>query len=182
MMTIHSAKGLEFPYVFINGMEDNIFPGVQSMFSQSELEEERRLAYVAITRAKKQLYITNAQTRMLYGSTQRNVPSMFLREIPKSLIDCEDAAKTAMSVSQTIVHKPTSSYTPSFARGVGTHTAPKAPAASYKSGQIVSHKTFGRGMIITVTKMGNDNLLEIAFENAGTKKLMSNFARLEIIE
>ena len=182
MMTIHSAKGLEFPYVFINGMEDNIFPGVQSMFSQSELEEERRLAYVAITRAKKRLYITNAPTRMLYGSTQRNVPSKFLREIPKSLIDCEDAAKTTMSVAQTIVQKPSSSYTPSYARTVGVQNTPKTPSANYKSGQVVSHKTFGRGMIITVTKMGNDNLLEIAFDNAGTKKLMSNFARLEIVE
>ena len=181
MMTIHSAKGLEFPYVFINGMEDNIFPGVQSMFSQSELEEERRLAYVAITRAKNKLYITNAQTRMLYGSTQRNVPSKFLREIPKTLIDCEDAAKTTMSVAQTVTHKP-SSYTPNYARMAGAQNTPKAPSANYKSGQLVSHKTFGRGMIITVTKMGNDNLLEIAFDNAGTKKLMSNFARLEIIE
>lgn len=181
MMTIHSAKGLEFPYVFINGMEDNIFPGIQSMFSQSELEEERRLAYVAITRAKEKLYITNAQTRMLYGSTQRNLPSKFLREIPKSLIECEDAANTTMSVAQTVVHKP-SSYTPNYARTVGVQNTPKAPSASYKSGQIVNHKTFGRGMIITVTKMGNDNLLEIAFDNAGTKKLMSNFARLEIVE
>ena len=181
MMTIHSAKGLEFPYVFINGMEDNIFPGIQSMFSQSELEEERRLAYVAITRAKEKLYITNAQTRMLYGSTQRNLPSKFLREIPKSLIECEDAANTTMSVAQTVVHKP-SSYTSNYTRTVGVQNTPKAPSASYKSGQIVNHKTFGRGMIITVTKMGNDNLLEIAFDNAGTKKLMSNFARLEIVE
>ncbi len=181
MMTIHSAKGLEFPYVFINGMEDNIFPGVQSMFSQSELEEERRLAYVAITRAKNKLYITNAQTRMLYGSTQRNVPSKFLREIPKTLIDCEDAAKTTMSVAQTVTHKP-SSYTPNYARMAGAQNTPKASPVNYKSGQLVNHKTFGRGMIITVTKMGNDNLLEIAFDNAGTKKLMSNFARLEIIE
>lgn len=86
-MTLHSAKGLEFPIVFIPGMEEGIFPGNQSMFSEEDLEEERRLAYVGITRAKKKLYLISSQQRMLYGQTSRNMPSRFLREIPSSVID-----------------------------------------------------------------------------------------------
>ena len=86
-MTLHSAKGLEFPVVFIPGMEEGIFPGNQSMFSEEDLEEERRLAYVGITRAKKKLYLISSQQRMLYGQTSRNMPSRFLREIPSSVID-----------------------------------------------------------------------------------------------
>ncbi len=87
LMTLHSAKGLEFPVVFIPGMEEGIFPGNQSMFSEEDLEEERRLAYVGITRAKKKLYLISSQQRMLYGQTSRNMPSRFLREIPSSVID-----------------------------------------------------------------------------------------------
>ena len=182
LMTVHSAKGLEFPYVFIDGMEDNLFPGMQSMFNAAEMEEERRLAYVAITRAKKKLYITNAQTRMLYGTTQRNRPSQFLREIPESLLDCEDAARI---VSPTQISRPSakSSGAPTRAAqqfGVGGMKRPTA-SAHYTVGQTVRHKTFGTGIILNVTPMGNDSLLEIAFDTAGTKKLMSNFARLEIV-
>ena len=82
LMTLHSAKGLEFPVVFIPGMEEGIFPGSQAMYSEEELEEERRLAYVGITRAREKLYLVNARQRMLYGTTYRNMPSRFLREIP----------------------------------------------------------------------------------------------------
>ena len=93
MMTMHSAKGLEFPVVFIVGMEEGIFPGIQSMSDPEELEEERRLAYVAITRAKKRLYITNASQRMLFGNTRYARPSRFLGEIPEQYKSTEDKTR-----------------------------------------------------------------------------------------
>ncbi len=89
-MTMHAAKGLEFPFVFIPGMEEGIFPGMQSMYNPEEVEEERRLAYVGITRAKEKLYLTSSATRMLFGSTVRNRPSRFIGEIPQDLTDVTD--------------------------------------------------------------------------------------------
>lgn len=191
MMTIHSAKGLEFDNVFLIGMEEGIFPGNQSIYGgPEEIEEERRLAYVAITRAKKQLTITNASMRMLYGSTGRNLPSRFLKEIPSEYCSCTASIgeigysdkysggysfATSRSIPQTAEktasRRSYSSYVPTAAK----------TTVSYVSGQTVEHKTFGRGMIISVTPMANDMMLEIAFDTAGTKKLMLNFAKLKII-
>ena len=182
MMTMHSAKGLEFPFVFLVGMEDGIFPGNQSLFSKSDMEEERRLAYVAITRAKKMLYLTNASTRLIFGQTNRNRPSTFLREVPKSLTHVEDAtAKTTYLSSEYASTQKTiknGSFGPRSI-GVGASTAPAKPAVSYNIGQTVKHNIFGEGTILNVTPMGNDQLLEIAFNSAGTKKLMANFAKLK---
>ena len=182
MMTMHSAKGLEFPFVFLVGMEDGIFPGNQSLFSKSDMEEERRLAYVAITRAKKMLYLTNASTRLIFGQTNRNRPSTFLREVPKSLTHVEDAtAKTTYLSSEYASTQKTiknASFGPRSI-GVGASTAPAKPAVSYNIGQTVKHNIFGEGTILNVTPMGNDQLLEIAFNSAGTKKLMANFAKLK---
>ncbi len=182
MMTMHSAKGLEFPHVFLVGMEDGLFPGNQALFSQSDMEEERRLAYVAITRAKKQLYMTNASTRLLFGQTNRNRPSTFLREVPKTLTHVEDAtAKTAylsqeyLSVQKTV----NKGFSSSRTIGVGATNSPPKPATSYSIGQNVHHNIFGSGVILNITPMGNDQLLEIAFNSAGTKKLMANFAKLK---
>lgn len=87
MMTIHSAKGLEFPYVFVVGMEDGIFPGEMAKYNEEDMEEERRLCYVAITRAKKELYLSTSRTRMIFGQTRRNPPSAFLSEIDPGLLD-----------------------------------------------------------------------------------------------
>ncbi len=182
MMTMHSAKGLEFPFVFLVGMEDGIFPGNQSLFSQSDMEEERRLAYVAITRAKKMLYLTNASTRLIFGQTNRNRPSTFLREIPKSLTHVEDAtAKTAYLSSEYASVQKTINRTFSASRSIGAGTSNPTPkfAVSYNVGQTVKHNIFGEGVILNVTPMGNDQLLEIAFNSAGTKKLMANFAKLK---
>ena len=178
MMTIHSAKGLEFPIVFLPGMEENIFPGTQSIYNPEEIEEERRLAYVAITRAKKELYFLNTQSRIVFGSTNRNKISRFVEEIPPEMINFERARtyyapKPSVSFDDFAAPKtsaPTfTSYKPS--KTVSTDT--------YKVGERVSHKTFGEGMILNSTKMGNDYLLEIAFDTVGTKKLMSNFAKLK---
>lgn len=197
LMTLHSAKGLEFPVVFIPGMEEGIFPGNQSMFSEEDLEEERRLAYVGITRAKKKLYLISSQQRMLYGQTSRNMPSRFLREIPSSVID--DQSVVARRITGfTSAHsgfssgaRGGSSYTSSSKIGSARQSSNSAHKfgqagnaaqksnVDYKVGDTVSHKSFGTGTILTITPMGGDMLLEVAFDKAGTKKMMANYARLE---
>ena len=176
LMTLHSAKGLEFPVVFIPGMERGIFPGIQSLYSASEMEEERRLAYVGNTRAKERLYLTHARTRMLYGSTSHNAPSPFLEEIPEGLV--EEKRKVTLSQQKPSVQraaKPKKTFDHSFGPAA---PKPSAPAGSYRVGDTVGHKLFGTGVVLSAQPMGNDTLLEIAFEKAGTKKLMANFARL----
>ena len=176
LMTLHSAKGLEFPVVFIPGMERGIFPGIQSLYSASEMEEERRLAYVGITRAKERLYLTHARTRMLYGSASHNAPSPFLEEIPEGLV--EEKRKVTLSQQKPSVQraaKPKKTFDHSFGPAA---PKPSAPAGSYRVGDTVGHKLFGTGVVLSAQPMGNDTLLEIAFEKAGTKKLMANFARL----
>lgn len=197
LMTLHSAKGLEFPIVFIPGMEEGIFPGNQSMFSEEDLEEERRLAYVGITRAKKKLYLISSQQRMLYGQTSRNMPSRFLREIPSSVIDDQSVVarrSTGFTTPRTAYanasrnelghssHNKIGSYTQSSS---STHKFGQAGNAAqknnidFKVGDTVCHKSFGTGTVLTVTPMGGDMLLEVAFDKAGTKKMMANYARLE---
>lgn len=184
MMTMHSAKGLEFPVVFLPGFEDGIFPGVQAIYNPTEIEEERRLAYVAITRAREELYIQNAESRMIFGSTQRNKPSRFLQEIPEELV--ERTRSRSWKKPQPGVTLPTSAFearavTTEAARSFGPAAMTKAdpPAVRFRVGDSVSHKTFGSGMIVSASPMGNDILLEIAFDKVGTKKLMANFARLQ---
>ena len=180
LMTVHSAKGLEFRYVFLVGMEDGVFPGNQSIYAgREEMEEERRLAYVAITRAKKRLFLSHAYTRMLYGSTGRNTPSVFLREIPDEL--CEN---TGMKVGFTSFD----SFSSSGLRRPPSSRPQKPPVSSppkdntvYVAGQRVRHKTFGDGMVLSVAPMGGDTLLEIAFDTVGTKKLMAGYAKLTLL-
>ena len=203
LMTIHSAKGLEFTNVFLPGMEDGIFPGSQAQFEPDEMEEERRLAYVAITRAKKRLTLTNTRTRMIFGSTTHNVPSCFLREIPPLLLEQSGSSfrRSYADVSSVESHKPLQNK--SANRGFsGAKAKPftakntARPAASSKTssadagggaktnfsvGDGVRHKAFGQGVVLSVKPMANDMLLEIAFEKAGTKKIMANFAKLEKI-
>ncbi len=191
LMTLHSAKGLEFPVVFIPGMDEGIFPGVQSMSSPQEVEEERRLAYVGITRAKQKLYLSHANTRLLFGSTSRNMPSRFLAEIPEHL--AEKTGRRSV-FSQTNLFDNDNHISGGYSRYEGTGflqkersrakaqpPKPKAPAATYRIGDTVLSKAFGQGTILSVRPMGNDSMLEIAFEKAGTKKLMANYAKLEKI-
>ena len=184
MMTVHSAKGLEFERVFLVGMEEGIFPSNQAIYGGPiELEEERRLAYVAITRAKKHLNITNSSTRMLYGSTSRNPSSRFVNEIPEMLCDIKSERSYFQSQATAIQKPKTSEYDYSKVfKAPSSYTVPsKNSGASYSVGMTVEHKTFGRGMITAVTPMANDSMLEIAFESVGTKKLMAGFAKLKII-
>lgn len=181
LMTLHSAKGLEFPIVFIPGMEESVFPGNQSVYSEEDLEEERRLAYVGITRAKEKLYLLNARRRMLYGTTNRNQASRFLREIPLSVTD-------DITVQSYVPHSKFGSFTQP-AHGTSSSAAHKfgqvggasASVQNYSAGDTVRHKTFGTGVVLSARAMGNDTMLEVAFDRAGTKKLMANYAKLEKI-
>ena len=206
LMTLHSAKGLEFPVVFIPGMEEGIFPGNQSLYSDEELEEERRLAYVGITRAKEKLYLINARQRMLYGTTNRNTLSRFVMEIPQDITEDKSVYQQkgyAFSSGYSSGFKTDNDYytfgTPkkdhpySRSRKIGeakqsssvahqfgqAKSAPSKTDNSYAAGDTVRHKSFGTGVILSCQPMGNDTLLEVAFDRAGTKKLMANFAKLE---
>ena len=183
LMTIHSAKGLEFNKVFLVGMEEGLFPGNQSIFGGTEeMEEERRLAYVAITRAKRELYVTNADMRMLYGSTSRNPRSRFVNEIPKDLCENLSAPSGAWNKIQTPSRSAQGSY--DYSNVFRRPEPPKKPVSSgvsYSAGMCVKHTTFGEGLITKVTPMGNDAMLEIAFDTVGTKKIMAGYARLTIL-
>ncbi len=184
LMTVHSAKGLEFPNVFLPGMEENIFPGYMSLNDPEEIEEERRLAYVAITRAKRRLYITHVNDRMMNGRTQCNHLSRFVTEIPERLIDREEdrsvvirrAAATASAASRSAYpQRATSQLTP---KKSPTANVRRAPSETFSAGDSVIHPAFGSGVILTVRPMGGDVLYEVIFENAGTKKLMATYAKL----
>lgn len=186
LMTVHSAKGLEFPVVFLPSMEENIFPGMASAYVPSELEEERRLAYVAITRAKEELYIFHAESRMIFGMTNRNRVSRFVEEIPETLIEhtrSRDYSARPVSMPSFGGAKPfgEAPKTKSVAEAGGFTPKPRvkpAPAGTYRVGDTVLHKAFGTGLIVSATPMANDTLLEVAFDKVGTKKLFANFARL----
>ncbi len=190
MMTLHSAKGLEFPVVFIPGMEEGIFPGLQSIYNPDDIEEERRLAYVGITRAKEKLYIVKARQRLLFGQTSRNIPSRFLSEIPDELVEETGATSLAASMGYSSNERYSSYDDDSrdmFTRNKATtysqqSSIKKQPKPvctdTYNIGDTVKHRVFGTGVVLSVQAVANDTLLEIAFDKAGTKKLMANFAKL----
>lgn len=186
LMTLHSAKGLEFPIVFIPGMEEGIFPGNQSIYSDEDLEEERRLAYVGVTRAKEKLYLINARQRMLYGTTNRNMASRFIREIPMHVTE-DITMDNNMNRSSGFTSK-NNAITQNNPKKANTENAHKfgqvqAQAVDsnvdYNVGDTVVHKAFGTGVILSKTAMGGDFLLEIAFDKAGTKKLMAKFSKIQ---
>ncbi len=192
LMTIHSAKGLEFPVVFLPGMEESIFPGVQSMFNPEDVEEERRLAYVGITRAKRRLFISHANSRMLFGTTSRNLPSRFVFEIPDALTEKTGRRPSQMSFealtrgdyerdSYKGEERSTFQGNGYLARNKATvaKKPQSAPTETYNVGDTVTHKVFGKGVVVSAKPMANDFMLEIAFEGGSTKKLMANFAKLQ---
>lgn len=205
LMTIHNSKGLEFPVVFLPGMEDGIFPGVQAATMPEEMEEERRLAYVAITRAKQELYLTHASHRILFGRTQYNPVSRFIREIPETYIeDVTPKAPQTPSVGGAFGHtagafggaqRTSGSFRPMGAPSRRTPTLSeeflKKPSSSaprpqtgvhFDEGDRVRHMMFGAGTILSVKSMGADVLYEIAFDTVGTKKLMGTYAKLKAEE
>ena len=185
-MTMHSAKGLEFPHVFLVGFEDGLFPGMRAIGDREEMEEERRLCYVAITRAKQHLSISYARQRMLYGRTNSAMASRFLREIPE---DCVVRKGGFAPREEKPAYRENSFNGRSFAeenavrqkiKRSETSVFTASPAAvSYlevNKGDMVQHAAFGKGMVLSVMKMGGDALLEIAFDQIGTKKLMAKTA------
>ena len=182
LMTMHSAKGLEYPTVFIVGMEDGIFPGMRAIGEFEEMEEERRLAYVAITRAKKKLHLTCAKQRMLFGRTTTNRVSRFVSEIPDEHIKKNIPKGYGFrdkSYEQTIAEREYRQPKFSFAApapAAKPRAAVSAPAApslpDFALGDSVNHKAFGSGVITKLTAMGGDYLVEINFSSVGTKKLM----------
>ena len=189
LMTVHGAKGLEFDTVFVAGCEENIFPSYLSMSEPAEIEEERRLAYVAFTRAKRKLYLTCAKVRMLYGSTTRNTESRFVRDIPDAFKTVTGKEEPAARADTAAAHYATGFYggykRPAPTVGY-TPTASAAPPrtklnAALTVGKRVQHPTFGCGTILSSAKMGGDLLLEVAFDSCGTKRIMANFARLELL-
>jgi DNA helicase-2/ATP-dependent DNA helicase PcrA len=188
MMTMHSAKGLEFDNVFFCGAEEGIFPGIQAIYNPDQIEEERRLAYVCITRAKKKLYITNAAQRMIFGQTVRNRVSRFVTEIPSGCCDVEDKTIRKASAAELKKAQPkkTRAVNDIGVGGLGaakktiaySSDAPTGAACTLKAGDRVSHKTFGEGNILKITPMGGDCLLEVKFDQIGVKKIMYKFAHL----
>lgn len=183
MMTMHSAKGLEFPHVYLVGFEDGLFPGMRCIGDAEEMEEERRLCYVAITRAKASLTISHAKQRMLYGRTNATLPSRFLREIPEHLVEHKGGYRQSSnpgafsyeSYQQPRRNAPVGTgHISEYAKFV---SAPqKTGYLELNKGDMVHHTAFGRGMVLSVMKMGGDALLEIAFDEIGTKKLMAKTA------
>ena len=178
MMTMHSAKGLEFANVFLVGFEDGLFPGTRALNDREEMEEERRLCYVAITRAKEHLTITHARQRMLYGRTAAALPSRFLKEIPE---DCMVKKGALRSTSPNYSDWNSGSAYPAYRPSLNTYSIPavqkpQVPVLELSKGDMVRHAAFGRGMVLSVMKMGGDALLEIAFDDIGTKKLMAKAA------
>lgn len=176
LMTLHSAKGLEFPNVFLMGAEEGIFPSTRSFGDDSEIEEERRLCYVGITRAKKNLFITRAKTRTLFGRTSYNQPSRFLNEIPDSLIQCY-AEKQAVSAYDIPTYTPPET---SMKSALLNNSKPEAKVLDFAVGDTVKHRKFGIGTIISAQDMGKDMLLKIKFEE-GEKNLLAAYAPIEKI-
>ena len=190
LMTMHSAKGLEFPTVFLVGSEDGLFPSTKAIGEEEELEEERRLCYVAITRAKKKLYITNARQRMVFGRTQNNMLSRFIQDIPEEYLQKLPARENGGGEGFRAFHTEQPSRSASggsYASRRQEHprpapkplySAPKSTAAAYvpQVGERVKHKAFGCGTVLTVKPVGPDKMLEIAFDGSGTKKLMLSAA------
>ncbi|WP_088225882.1 DNA helicase PcrA [Desulfosporosinus sp. FKB] len=188
LMTMHSAKGLEYPVVFVVGMEEGIFPSSRSFLDPSELEEERRLCYVAITRAREKLYLCNSEMRMLYGKTQYNPPSRFLEEIPSELmtdIDPLDPPKLRSNTSPKSFQRQEGKLDRRTPLGSGTWEKDFGSPVVIKGGEAhhvgekVEHVKFGRGIIVSIKGEGNQAELTIVFDGGiGIKKLLAEYAKL----
>lgn len=199
LMTLHTAKGLEFPVVFMAGMEDGIFPHFSAREDEGEMEEERRLCYVGITRAKEELYFTCAKARMMFGKTTMNQISSFIDEIPESLInnlsrrnesynrtyDYDYQSPRVAAARHTVVYRKEASETPNISSKPNiTVSASSKPKNDYSSGDIrpgqwIKHKVFGKGLVIATMPSGKDTMITVQFNTAGLKKLMLSSAPIE---
>ena len=184
LMTIHSAKGLEFPKVFLCGMEDGLFPGYMSIMSddKTEVEEERRLCYVAITRAMESLTITSAKQRMIRGETQYNKMSRFVQEIPRLLMDANVSAEKMASRQGVIKPSAASNAKPIFNTKPyepKQYTVTRAGSLEYDVGDRVRHVKFGEGQVAAIVEGGRDYEVTVEFDKAGPKKMFASFAKLK---
>ncbi len=183
LMTVHSAKGLEFRNVFLVGMEQGVFPGNRSLSTPQDLEEERRLAYVALTRAKEKLTLTTAASRMLFGMTMRNPPSQFLEEIDKSLLE----EKTSRRQSKRGIPAGNAESVQSISllqqqMAASKNRVYQAQPKEFHVGERVRHAVFGDGTVLSITKMANDAMLEVGFDQVGTKRLMASHPKIKKLE
>jgi DNA helicase-2/ATP-dependent DNA helicase PcrA len=167
LITLHQAKGLEFPIVFIVGMEEGILPHIRSFDDADQMEEERRLCYVGITRAKKRVYLVRAFKRSLMGSSRPNPPSRFLRDIPPHLI-------TGGSLREVVEESRVAAALSAWNRSIA-----KADLTELKAGDHVRHAQFGEGVVVSYKPGKDDAEVTVAFEGTGVKKLLQSFARLE---
>lgn len=186
LMTIHSAKGLEFPIVFLSGLEEGLFPGMRSMESDDDIEEERRLCYVAITRAKEQLYITKTISRTIHGKTMPTTASRFFKEIPVEYLEDKTTlqpkvAKVMQDLGVRNAAAPKKEVYMTKGFGSSVKSSGSTEYSKFKAGDTVEHRTFGRGEILKATPCGNDCILEIQFESIGFKRLMAAFAKVKKI-
>lgn len=183
LMTIHSAKGLEFPAVYIVGLEENLFPSQLSLTNRTELEEERRLFYVAVTRAKKTLTISYAQTRFKFGNINYADPSRFISELPKHLVESPSAfnTKTISRPNNPFLNKTKSNFVSMNKVATTVSTPTPNNNAQIKENSLVEHLRFGKGKIVSLEGMGPSKKATIAFDNHGTKQILLKFAKLKIL-
>ncbi|WP_407891651.1 DNA helicase PcrA [Lacticaseibacillus sp. N501-2] len=185
LMTLHAAKGLEFPVVFMVGMEEGLFPLSRAAMDETQLEEERRLAYVGITRAQKKLYISNAYGRMLYGQRQNNPASRFIEEIDPELLETAGQAQPKSDIP--FINRTQRAVTPTYSRHpVGTKakkvtatTTSDAGSEHWAAGDKVTHRKWGLGTVVKVNGSGEDQELDIAFASQGVKRLLAAFAPIK---
>jgi DNA helicase-2/ATP-dependent DNA helicase PcrA len=187
-MTLHAAKGLEFPSVFLVGMEDGVFPHLRSLGEPAELEEERRLAYVGITRARERLYLTNAWSRMLYGATQYNPPSRFLDEIPAELVQHADGSRETRPRQRGTAFDGGGWSSPVHRNReeiVDRALTPRGPVPSgaealgLRVGDDVRHAKWGDGVILDIEGQGDKAEATVRFPDVGEKRLLLSWAPLE---
>jgi DNA helicase-2/ATP-dependent DNA helicase PcrA len=174
LMTLHTAKGLEFPVVFLTGLEDGVFPHMRSLGDKDELAEERRLAYVGVTRARERLYVSRASTRSAWGAPSYNPASRFLEEIPAGLVTWrrEAAAPTQWT------RRASSSPQPAFRSGNVAKRAQRA-AISLEPGDRVTHDSFGLGTVVALEGVGDSAVASVDFGSSGVKRLLLRYAPVE---
>jgi Superfamily I DNA and RNA helicases len=183
LMTVHAAKGLEFPCIFLVGLEENIFPSAMSMYDRDDIEEERRLFYVAITRAKEKLWISYANNRYRFGSLVRNDPSRFLNELPAELLNTtlsSNPKQQTLFTNQSTIQQ----------KKVTTTSTNYTPDPNFKAddptriqqGMMVEHQRFGKGQVLETEGPSNNKIATIDFGAMGQKKIMLNYAKLRILE
>jgi DNA helicase-2/ATP-dependent DNA helicase PcrA len=181
-MTVHSAKGLEFHTVFVTGLEEGLFPHENSRDEVDGMEEERRLMYVAITRAKRRLYVTHAQSRMLHGQVRYNIPSRFLDELPRELVHWLSPPRRRMAATVDVDPaewgERAAAVAPPAGRAPAARSAPE-PGHGWRIGQSVRHAKFGLGIIIDAEGRGGDSRVQVNFRDAGVKWLALEYAKLE---